>query len=101
MLHGYAYLVFISVSSPPLPGVYGILCCIHLVKACVLLNISLYWGKRFWIYLVDFVAVNLVSCMVMIAGLLIMLLARFSRLGRAVFNEEAFQVMMCVWWHVV
>ena len=49
----------------------------------------------------DFVAVNLVSCMVMIAGLFIVLLVRFSRLGRAVFNEEAFQVMMCVWWHVV
>ena len=30
-----------------------------------------------------------------------MLFARFSRLGRAVFNEEAFQVIMCVWWHVV
>lgn len=52
-------------------------------------------------YLVDFVAVNLVSCMVMIAGLLIVLLVRYSKLGRAVFNEEAFQVMMCVSWHVV
>ena len=32
---------------------------------------------------------------------LFVLFARFSRLGRAVFNEEAFQVIMCVWWHVV
>ena len=49
----------------------------------------------------DFVAVNLVSCMVMIVGLLIVLLVRFSKLGRAVFKEEAFQVMMCVSWYVV
>ena len=52
-------------------------------------------------YRVDFVDVNLVSCMVMIVGLLIVLLVRLSRLGRAVFNEEAFQVMMCVSGHVV
>ena len=49
----------------------------------------------------DFVAVNLVSCMVMIAGLFIMLFVRLSRLGRAVFKDEAFQVIMCVSWHVV
>ena len=46
-----------------------ILCCIHLVIACVLLNISLYCGNRFCMYFVDFVAVNLVSCIVIIAGL--------------------------------
>ena len=59
---GYAYLLFIRVRSPPLVGLYGILCCIHLVKACVLLKISLYSGNRFCIYFVDFVAVSLVSC---------------------------------------
>ena len=41
MLPGYAYILFMSVRSPPLAGVYGILCCIHFVNACVLLNISL------------------------------------------------------------
>ena len=58
-----------SVRSPPLAGVYGILCWMHLVSAWVLLNINLYCGNRFCIYFVDFVAVNLVSCMVIIAGL--------------------------------
>ena len=47
MLPGYAYLLFIIVRSPPLAGVYGILCCIHLVKACVLLKINLCFGNRF------------------------------------------------------
>ena len=42
ILLGYAYVLFMSVRSPPLAGVYGILCCMHLVSACVLLNISLY-----------------------------------------------------------
>ena len=35
MLPGYAYFLFISVRSPPLAGVYGILCCMHLVSVCV------------------------------------------------------------------
>ena len=32
---GNAYLLWISVSRPPLSGVYNILCCMHLVRACV------------------------------------------------------------------
>ena len=71
MLPGYAYFLLISLSRPPLAGVYGILCCIHLVSACVLLNISLYCGNRFCMYFVDFIAVSLVSCIVMIAGLFV------------------------------
>ena len=73
MLPGYAYFLLIRVSRPPLAGVYGILCCIHCVSACVLLNISLYCGNKFCMYLVDFVAVNLVSCIVIIAGLFVVL----------------------------
>ena len=69
MLPRYAYVLFISVRSPLLAGVYGILCCIHLVNACVLLNISLYCGNRFCMYFVDLVPVSLVSCIVIIAGL--------------------------------
>ena len=42
MFPGYAYILFMSVRSPPLAGVYGILCCMHLVNACVLLNINFY-----------------------------------------------------------
>ena len=45
---------------------------------------------------VDFVAVN-----VIIVGLCIVLYARFCRFGRAVFSDEAFQVVMCVCWLVV
>ena len=96
MLPGYAYDLFISVRRPPLAGVYGLLCCMHLVNACVLLNISLYCGNRFWMYFVDFVAVNLVSCIVMIAGLFGMFDISLWRFGRAVLSDEAFHVIMCV-----
>ena len=41
MFPGYAYSLLMSVSSPPLVGVYCHLCCMHLVNACVLLKISL------------------------------------------------------------
>ena len=82
-----------SVRSPPLAGVYGILCCMHLVSACVLLNISLYCGNRFCMYFVDFVAVNLVSCIVIIAGLFAMSLCKFCK---AVLRDEAFHVTICV-----
>ena len=98
MFPGYAYFLSMSVRSPPLVGVYGILCCIHLVSACVLLNISLYCGNKFCMYLVDFVAVSLVSCIVMIAGLFVISWWRF---GKAVFSDEAFHVIMCVLGFVV
>ena len=96
MLPGYAYFMFISVRSPPLAGVYGILCCIHLVNVCVLLNISLYCGNKFCMYFVDFFAVNFVSCMVIIAGLFGVSDMSWWRFGKAVFSEEAFHVIMCV-----
>ena len=101
MLPGYAYDLFMSVRSPPLAGVYGILCCIHLVNVCVLLNISLYCGNRFCMYFVDFVAVSLVSCIVMIAGLFGVYDISWWRFGRAVFSDEAFHVIRCVLWFVV
>ena len=44
MFPGNAYLWFMSVSRPSLAGVYGILCWIHLMSACVLLKINLYCG---------------------------------------------------------
>lgn len=69
MFPGYAYSWLIKVSSPPLAGIYGIRCCIHLVSTCVLLNISLYCGKSFCMYVVDLVAVSLVSWIMIIAGL--------------------------------
>ena len=47
MLLGNAYLLFISVSSPPLAGVYGILYCRLLISEYVLLKMSLYCGKIF------------------------------------------------------
>lgn len=60
---------------------------------CVLLNISLCFGKRFCMYFVDFVAVTLVSCIVMIAGLCVRSWCMF---GRVVFRDAAFHVVMCV-----
>ena len=68
----------------------------HLVSACVLLKISLYSGNKFCIYFVDFVAVSLVSCIVMIAGLVVVFVIKLYIFGRAVFRDEAFHVMMCV-----
>ena len=65
-----AYFLCTSVSRPPLAGVYGILCWMHLVRACVLLKINLYCGNRFCMYLVDLDVVHLVSCMVIMAGML-------------------------------
>ena len=96
ILPGYAYVLCMNVKSPPLAGVYGLLCCIHLVSACVLLNISLYYGNRFCMYFVDFVAVSLVSCIVMIAGLFGVYDISWWRFGRAVFSAEAFHVIRCV-----
>ena len=65
-----AYFLWMSVSRPPLPGVYGILCCMHLVRACVLLKMSLCSGNRFSMYFVDLVAVSFVSWILIIAVLL-------------------------------
>ena len=60
----------------------------------MLLKISLYSGNRFCIYFVDFVAVSLVSCIVIIAGLVVVFVIRLCIFGRVVFRDEAFQVMM-------
>ena len=101
MFPGYAYFLSMSVRSPPLAGVYGILCCIHLVSACVLLKISLCFGNKFCMYFVDFVAVSLVSWIVIMAGLFVVLDIRWWRFGRAVFSEEAFHVLIYVLWFVI
>ena len=93
MFPGYAYFLSMRVSRPPLVGVYCLRCCIQLVRVCVLLNISLLLGNRFCMYFVDLVAVTLVSCIVMIVGLLIMSCCRF---GRVVFRDVAFHVVMWV-----
>jgi hypothetical protein len=47
-------------------------------------------------YLVDFVAVILVSCIVMMAGSSGVLIISSCKFGRAVFNDEAFHVMNLV-----
>ena len=41
MFPGKVYFWLMSVSRPPLAGVYGIICWIHLISACVLLKINL------------------------------------------------------------
>ena len=48
-----------------------------------------------------FFAVNLVSCIVIIAGLFGVFVISFWRFGRVVFNDEAFHVIMFVLWFVV
>jgi hypothetical protein len=50
---------------------------------------------------VDFVAVNLISCIVIIAGLLGVCDISLCSFGRAVFSDEEFKVIMCVLWFVV
>ena len=52
-------------------------------------------------YFVDFVAVNLVSCIVIIVGLFVVLDISSCRFGRAVFSDEAFHVIKYVLWFVV
>ena len=79
-------------------GVYCCVCCTHLVRVCVLLNMSLYCKNRFCMNFVDFVAVNLVSCIVIIVGLLVISRCRF---GRVVFSDAAFHVMICVLWFII
>lgn len=49
----------------------------------------------FCMYLVDLVAVSLVSCMVMIVGGFGEYVVSSCRHGIAVLSEAAFQVMMC------
>jgi hypothetical protein len=49
----------------------------------------------------DFVAVNLVSCMVIIVGEFGVFDMSWWMFGKAVFNEEAFYVIMWVLWFVV
>ena len=96
MLPGKAYLLFISVSSPPLAGIYGIFYCILLVSKCVLLKISLYFGKIFWMYLVDFVAVSLLSWIIIIDVLVCEFGIKSYMLGSAVFSDDAFHEMTWV-----
>ena len=90
---GKAYLLFISISSPPLRGVYGILCCILLVSKCVLLRMSLYFGKIFWMYLIDFVAVSLVSWIIIMAGLVCKFCIISCMLNSPMFSDDAFHEM--------
>ena len=100
-LPGYAYLLWTRVkeSLKHLPVVDY--CCMHHVKVCVLLKINLYCGNKFWIYFVDFVVVSLVSCIAIIARGLWVRSMRSWRLGRAVFSDEAFHVIMYVEWLLV
>ena len=93
---GCAYLLWISVSRPPLHGVQGILCCVHLVSACVLLKMSLNSGNRFCMYFIDLFAVNLVSWICMIAVLFTELFIRFCKFGNDVLSDDAFYVIMFV-----
>ena len=52
-------------------------------------------------YFVDFVAVNLVSCIVIIAGFVVVLVISSCKFGKVVFSAEAFHVIICVLWFVV
>jgi hypothetical protein len=52
-------------------------------------------------YFVDFVAVSLVSCIVMIVGFVVVFEIKLYMFDRVVFKDEAFHVMMYVLWLVV
>ena len=60
----------------------------------MLLKICLCCGKRFWIYLVDFVAVSLVSWMAIMAGFVCQIIS--CKLGSAVFSDDAFHDIIWV-----
>ena len=69
MFLGNVYFWCINVSNLPLGGIYGVLCCMLLVRACVLLKINLYCENSFLIYFMNLVAI--------IYFFYIMLIARF------------------------
>ena len=100
MFHWNAYFLCMSVSRPPLVGVYGILCWIRMVSACVLLKVSLYCGNRFCMYLVDLDAVHLVSCMVIMANVSCEWWIMYCMLDSVVLNDAVFHVMIWMWWLV-
>lgn len=62
----------------------------------MLLKNSLYWGKSFWICLVDFVADSFVSCMAMMEGGSWGVAIKSCKQGIAVLSEDAFHVMAYV-----
>lgn len=64
----------------------------------MLLNITLYCEYKFCVNFVDFVAVNLVSCIMIIVGLLST--SRW-RIGRVLFSDATFHVMICVLWFII
>ena len=67
---------------------------------CVLLKKSLYSGKMFCMYLVDLVAVSLVSCMVMPVGRFWEYVVSSWRHGIDVLSDVALQVILYVSWLV-
>ena len=71
-------------------------CCMHLVRACVLLKMSLNSGNKFCMYFVDLLAVSLVSWICIIAVLVSELFIRFCRFGSDVLSDDAFQVIIFV-----
>ena len=93
-----AYFLCTSVSRPPLIGMYGNLCWMHLVSTCMLLKIILYYENRFWIYWVDLVVVNLVFRMMIMTGISCEWWIMSYMLGSVMFNDEAFHVMIWLWW---
>lgn len=70
----------------------------HVVIELVLLKISLYFGSRFCIYLVDFVFVCLVSYRNIIAGACGVLVMRFCIFGNVVLSDATFHVMTWISW---
>ena len=65
-------------------------------RACVLLKMNLYWGNKFWMYFVDFVAVSLVSWMIIIVVFICVWVMRPCKLGKVVLSEDTFEVIMFV-----
>ena len=67
----------------------------------MLLKMSLYYGNRFCMYFVDFVAMSLVSWIFKIVVFLKELFIRLCKFGRVVLSDEVFQVIILVSWFVV
>lgn len=61
---------------------------------CVLLKHSLYYRNNSFMYFVNFVVVNSISCIMIIARGFWIYVIRFCMQGMAVLNDEAFYVMM-------
>ena len=64
------------------------------IIARVFLEIYLHFGNNFWMYLIDLLAMNFVSWITIIVGIVCLCCIKSWILGSVVFNDVEFNVIM-------